>query len=63
MELGVVLQEDRNLMMQGIKADYEQVQALKDKIAELSSRYYELIPLAQYANQIAPPLSNEHSVK
>jgi hypothetical protein len=32
-------------------------------VSELSSRYYELIPLERYKNQIAPPLNNQHQIK
>lgn len=42
----------------GMKADLTALQAIRDNISELSSRYYELIPLERYKDQIAPRLSN-----
>ena len=45
------------IQSEGIKADYDELSAVKDKISELSSAYYELIPLANYKNAIAPPIS------
>ncbi len=37
--------------------------SIKEAISDLTSRYYELIPLANYKNQIAPPLSTHHAIK
>lgn len=47
---------------EGINADYDKLSAVKEKVCELSSRYYELIPLEKYKNQIAPPLNYMHLI-
>jgi len=36
---------------------------VREATAELSSRYYELVPQSAYKNQIAPPLNNLHRLK
>lgn len=58
-----LIKEDIEISKDGIRADFDKLTAVKEKISELSSRYYELIPLSRYKNQIAPPLNNQHSVK
>lgn len=55
--------EDNKIAMQGLNADLGALLGIREKISELSSRYYELIPLAMYKNQIAPRLSNLHMIK
>ena len=50
MEIQDVIKEDQEVSKQGINADYDTLSALKEKLSELSSRFYELIPLAQYSN-------------
>lgn len=54
--------EDIEISKLGLKADFEKLTEVKEKIAEYSSRYYELIPMTQYKNQIAPPLSNHRAI-
>jgi hypothetical protein len=63
LEIGEVIKEDIEVSKEGIKADFDKLTAIKEKISELSSRYYELIPLERFKNQIAPPINNQHSVK
>ena len=63
LDIGEIIREDIEVSKDGIKADFDKLTALKEKISELSSRYYELIPLERYKNQIAPPINNQHSVK
>lgn len=41
-----MINEDAELSKQGVKADYDKLTAIKEKLSELSSRYYEYIPLA-----------------
>jgi hypothetical protein len=49
------------MQKKGIKdIDYEQYTQGKDKIVELSSKYYELIPLSRYKDKSAPPISYPH---
>jgi len=55
--------EDLTISAQGMQADLGALATTREKISELSSRYYELIPLAAYKNQIAPRLSNLHMLK
>jgi ribosomal 50S subunit-associated protein YjgA (DUF615 family) len=62
-EIGYKVEEDQEISKQGFKADIDALQAVRDKISDLSSRYYELIPLARYKNQIAPPLNNMNLLK
>lgn len=62
-EIQECIKEDIEISKEGIKADYDKLQAVKEKISELSSRYYELIPLARYRDQIAPPLNYQHLIK
>lgn len=63
MEIQECLNEDTELSKEGINADYDALTKVKEKLCELSSRYYELIPLARYKNQIAPPLNSRHLIK
>lgn len=58
MEIQEALKEDQELAKEGIKADFEKLTLVKEKISELSSRYYELIPQSKYKNQIARPINN-----
>lgn len=60
MEIQSCIEEDQRISKEGINANYDELAAVKEKICELSSRYYELIPLSQYKNQIAPPLNYAH---
>ena len=57
------IKEDIEISKEGIKADFDRLTAVKEKVSELSSRFYELVPLERYKNQIAPPLNNQHLVK
>ena len=57
------IKEDIEISKEGIKADFDRLTTVKEKISELSSRYYELIPLERFKNQIAPPLNNQHQIK
>jgi ribosomal 50S subunit-associated protein YjgA (DUF615 family) len=50
MEIQEALNEDIQLSKEGIKADYDALASIKEKICELTSRYYELIPLERYKN-------------
>ena len=50
MQIKDVVDEDIEVSKEGLKADFEKLTFLKEKISDLSSRYYELIPLARYAN-------------
>lgn len=43
--------------------DYDLIGKEKDNIADLSSRFYELIPHHEYRNQIAPPVTNANQLK
>ena len=43
--------------------DYEKIREVKTLIADLSSRFYELIPHFQYKNEIAPPIQNDNMLK
>lgn len=63
LEISELIKEDIELSKEGIKADFDKLTAVKEKISELSSRYYELVPLERYKNQIAPPLSHNHHLK
>ena len=57
------VEEDNELSKQGYRVDLEKLTAVREATAELSSRYYELIPQSQYKNQIAPPLNNLNRIK
>ena len=57
------VEEDSRIAAQGLLADHDALIAVREKLSELSSRYYELIPLARYKNQIAPPLNGLHRIK
>ena len=49
------------MLQKGIKdIDYDLFTQGKDKIVELSSKYYELIPLSRYKDKRAPPISYPH---
>ena len=63
MEIKDTVDEDIEISKEGIRADFEKLTQVKEKISELSSRYYEIVPLANYKNQIAPPLNNHHLIK
>lgn len=41
-------------------ANYDLVQELRVKISDLSSKYFELIPLAENKDQITRPIDNQH---
>lgn len=63
MEIQEKINQDIEISKEGIKADFEKLTAVKETISELTSSYYELVPLARYRDQIAPPLSNQHMLK
>lgn len=62
-EIGEKVEEDQKIARQGMQADLTALSAIRDKISELSSRYYELIPLERYKDQIAPRLANAAVLK
>ena len=62
-EISIAVKECIEIQKEGIKAKYEELSAVKDKISDLSSAYYELIPMSNYANSIAPPLGTEAQIK
>mmetsp|Transcript_17912 Transcript_17912/g.12895 ORF Transcript_17912/g.12895 Transcript_17912/m.12895 type:complete len:137 (+) Transcript_17912:1264-1674(+) len=62
-DLREVLDEDQRLQRLGLKVDYQELSALKEKISDMSSRYYELVPQSRYVNAIAPPLRNLYQLK
>jgi hypothetical protein len=57
-EIGEKVEEDQKLARLGTQADLTALAAVRDKISELSSRYYELVPLERYKDQIAPRVAN-----
>ena len=63
MQIKEAVDEDIEISKGGIKADLAKLTEVKERISELTSRFYELIPLTQYKNQIAPPLNNHHVIK
>jgi Poly(ADP-ribose) polymerase catalytic domain/Poly(ADP-ribose) polymerase, regulatory domain len=63
LEISECIKEDIEISKEGIKADFDKLTAVKEKISELSSRFYELIPLARFKDQIAPPIGNQHAIK
>jgi len=62
-EISDQVQADGELCKQGLGVDLAKLLEVRNKIQELSSRYYELIPLAAYKDQIAPPLANIQLLK
>jgi hypothetical protein len=63
MEIQELVNKDTEISKEGIKADFDKLIAVKEKVAELSSRYYEIIPMSRYRDQIAPPINNIHLLK
>lgn len=63
LDIGECIKEDIEISKEGIKADFDKLTAIKEKISELSSRFYELIPLARFKDQVAPPINNQHAIK
>ena len=57
-ELTQLIEEDQEICKKGMNADLALLTGVRDKISDFSSRFYELIPLSQYKDQIAPPLHN-----
>jgi hypothetical protein len=52
------------MQKKGIKdIDYDLFTEGQDKIVELSSKYYELIPLSRYKDKAAPPISFPHQIQ
>ena len=62
-EVSFKIEEDEEISKNPMKADLDELMAVRDKIQELSSRYYELIPLSQYKDTVAPPLRNKNILK
>ena len=62
-EIKELVDKDIELSKEGIRADYDSLVAVKEHVSELSSRYYELVPLANYKNTIAPPLNSHAKIK
>ena len=50
MEIQESLKEEQELAKEGIKADYDSLVKVKERISELSSRFYELIPQSKFKN-------------
>ena len=57
-DLQVVIDQDIEESKKGFKADLDKIQEIRDKIQDLSSKYYELIPQKKYVDQIPQPISN-----
>lgn len=62
-EVKEVIEEDEKMMKSALTVDQEKWAEVKDKIMQLSSRFYELIPLQKYKDQIAPPFTNMSSLR
>jgi hypothetical protein len=45
-EIKECINKDKEMSKLGIEADFESLKAVKEKITELSSSYYELVPLS-----------------
>lgn len=45
-EIKDVVEEDAEISKQGIKADFDKLREVREKISELTSQYYELVPLS-----------------
>lgn len=56
-------EQQRQALSDYTKVNLDTVQEIRDKIQDLSSRFYELIPLKGYVNEIAPPISTTQMVK
>lgn len=48
LEIQECIKEDIEISKEGIKADFDKLTAVKEKISQLSSRYYELVPQSRY---------------
>lgn len=57
-DLQTVIEEDVEESKKGFKADLDKIQEIRDRIQELSSKYYELIPQKKFVDQIPQPISN-----
>ena len=62
-QLTKVIDDSNFISSKGLRANLEDLTAVREKMIELSNQYYELIPNSSYKNQIAPPLSNHNQVK
>jgi Poly(ADP-ribose) polymerase, regulatory domain len=47
----------------GVNTDHDALVAVRESISDLSSSYYELIPLSRYKDSVAPPLKSQHDLK
>ena len=43
--------------------DYDKLTVIRDKLSDLSSIYYQLIPTTRWKNQIPQPLNHESRIK
>jgi len=52
------VQQDADIAKKGLGADLDALLQVREEVSELTSLYYELIPLSRYKDQIAPPINH-----
>lgn len=57
------MQADEEIAKKGLNADLDALLQVREEVSELTSLYYELIPLSRYKDQIAPPLNHMNMIK
>jgi hypothetical protein len=62
-QLSITFEEEYEVNKAGIKADFDKVMEVKSKILDLSSKFYQIIPLSQYKDAIAPPITSAMQIR
>lgn len=57
-DISAVVTEMDELKKIGMRADIDEVEAVKSKCAKLSSSFYELIPYSEGKNEVTQPIQN-----
>jgi hypothetical protein len=46
-----------------MKADFDEAQRIQNELADLSSQYYELIPMSEHKDSITRPIREVHELQ
>ena len=62
-EIAKELDDTKTINFYRIGGDHDKLLASRERVMDLSSKYYEIIALSQYKDQISPSIGDVHALR